>query len=154
VPDRTGGQRAIQRGTQPPQPVTVLPVHGDQRGQPVEMNGQPEVVGDFTGRTDLGQSVVPPADQEAHPGDRQVMEAEKEGTQAAFRLAQVDSVRLLRLGVPVQIEQAVGADQVRVELAVADRAGLLQRRHGLAGDVQRPVKRPCQRQAPATACSP
>lgn len=82
----------------------------------------------FAGRADLGQGIVPAPGQEQHPGHRQMVEAEEERAQTAFGLPQADRVRLPRLGVAVQLEQAVGEDQVRVELAPGwrpQRPGLL-----------------------------
>jgi len=49
---------------------------------------------------------------------------------------QVGRVRLPCLGIAVEVEQAVGPDQLGVQLAVGDRACPVQRRRSLAGQVQ------------------
>ena len=102
----------------------------------------PEVVGNLMGQADLGERVVPPSGQEARAGHRQVVEAEEEGAKPALGEPQIGRVGLPRLRVPVEVEQAVGADQVGIEPAVDDRARPLQRRRGLVGEVQRVAETP------------
>jgi hypothetical protein len=137
VPDRSVGPLPVKGGTQPPELVAVLPVHGDEYGQAIKVNGEPEMIGDLAGRADLAQGVVPAAGEEQHPGYRQVVQAEEEGAQSAFREAQAGRVRLPRLGVPVQVEQAVGTDQMGVELAIHDQVGTIEHHRGLTGEVRR-----------------
>jgi hypothetical protein len=50
-----------------------------------------------------------------------VVQAQEECADPAFGEPQVGRVRALRLGVPVQFDQAVGPDQVRIELWVSPR---------------------------------
>jgi hypothetical protein len=129
-------------------------VHGDEHGQTVEMDLAPEVVRDFAGRADLAQGVVPPSGLEADAGDGKVVQAQEECANPALGQPKVLGVRPVCLGVAVQVEQAIRADEVRIELTVDDAAGPLERGRRLARQLQAWLKRPCQRHAPASACNP
>jgi hypothetical protein len=142
VPDRSAGQRPAEDGAEPAQLVAVLPVHRDERGQAIQMHVAPEMVRSFAGRGDLGQGIVPPAGQEAHARHRQVVQAQEERAEPAFGLPQVGGVGVPRLGVTVQVEQAVGADQIGIELGVGDRPGALERGGGPGSVFQRLLEAP------------
>jgi hypothetical protein len=118
------------------------------------MDLAPEMVGNLAGGADLADGIVPPSCLEADAGNGKVVQAQEERADPALGQAQVGGVRVLCLGVAVQVEQAVGADQVRIELAAMMGPARSSAAAAWAASSSAWLKRPCQRRAPATACKP